>query len=147
MREELDALKLNHTHEPTTLAWGPKATECAPIRCKWVYKTKVNADNTIQYKARLVIKGFQQVEGVDFDETYAPLSKMSILPLLLALSAQHKWKVEHLDMVTAFLNPKGDRDDLFMALPEAVDWLDLDLTHVCTSVRLIKALNGLKQAP
>jgi hypothetical protein len=146
MREELDALKLNDTYEPTTLAHGPKATESAPIGCKWVYKTKVNADNTIRCKARLVIKGFQQVEGVDFDETYAPVSKMSTLQLLLTLSVQHKWKVEHFDVVTAFLNPKVDQDDLFMALPEGVDWLDPELAQVCTLVRLIKALYRLKQA-
>jgi hypothetical protein len=108
MYEEHDALKLNYTHKPTTLAYRPKATEFIPIRCKWVYKTKVNADNTIQYTAHLLIKGFQQVEGVDFDKIYVPLSKISILPLLLALLAQHKWKVEYLDMVTAFLNPKVD---------------------------------------
>jgi hypothetical protein len=50
-------------------------------------------------------------------------------------------------VVTAFLNPKVDQDDLFMALPEGVDWLDPELAQVCTSVRLIKALYGLKQAP
>jgi hypothetical protein len=71
---------------------------------------------------------------------------MSRLRLLLALSAQHKWKVEHLDVITVFLNPKVDRDDLFMALPEGVDWLDPELAQVCTSVRLIKALYRLKQA-
>jgi hypothetical protein len=50
-------------------------------------------------------------------------------------------------MVTAFLDPKVHQDDFFTALPEAVDLLDLDLPHIYTSVRLIKALNGLQQAP
>jgi len=49
----------------------------APIGCKWVYKTKRNPNDTLRYKARLVIKGYGQVKGVNFDETYAPVGSMT----------------------------------------------------------------------
>src|SRR5258705_7229734 len=117
-----------------------------PIGCKWVFKTKINPDGSTRYKARLVIKGYQQVEGVDFTETYAPVSKMATFRLLLSKCAKQHWSIDHLDVVTAFLNPKIDRNDIYMDLPEGVEWLDPRLVG-CRSLRLLKALYGLKQAP
>jgi hypothetical protein len=81
-----------------------------PIGCKWVYKTKTNPDDTLRYKARLVIKGYEQVQGVDFEETYAPVSKMPTLRYLMACAAQGGWEIDQLDVVTAFLNPVFDID-------------------------------------
>jgi hypothetical protein len=117
-----------------------------PIGCKWVFKTKINPDGSARYKARLVIKGYQQVEGIDFTETYAPVSKMATFRLLLSKCAKQGWSIDHLDVVTAFLNPKVDRDDIYMELPEGIEWLDSRL-HSCKGFRLLKALYGLKQAP
>jgi hypothetical protein len=117
-----------------------------PIGCKWVFKTKVNPDGSTRYKARLVIKGYQQVEGIDFTETYAPVSKMATFRLLLSKCAKQGWLIDHLDVVTAFLNPKVDRDDIYMELPEGIEWLDPRLVN-CRGFRLLKALYGLKQAP
>jgi hypothetical protein len=112
------------------------------IGCKWVYKTKVNADRTLRYKARLVIKGYEQT---DFGETYAPVARLTSLRMLIALSAQFNWQVHHMDVVTAFLNPTVD-EEVFMALPEGFEWLQPGFAQnsVC---RLRKALYGLKQAP
>jgi hypothetical protein len=87
------------------------------------------------------------VEGFNFDETYAPVPKMATLRLLLALTAQKRWYIDHMDVVTAFLNPKVDRNDLLISLPEVIEWLDPSLAGKCTAVRLLKALYGLKQAP
>ena len=79
-----------------------------------MFKTKINPDDTIRFKARLVIKGYQQIEGLDFTETYAPVSKMATLRMLLSHCAKSSWSLDHLDVVTAFLNPKVDRDDIYM---------------------------------
>ena len=79
-----------------------------PIGCKWIYRRKFNPDGTTRYKARLVIKGYEQKAGIDYDETYTPVSKLATFRLLLALAAQHGWNVDHMDVVTAFLNPKID---------------------------------------
>jgi hypothetical protein len=116
------------------------------IGSKWVFRTKIGPDNSIRYKARLVIKGYEQVQGIDFGETYAPVSKLSTLRLLLAMSAQRGWKIDHMDVKTAFLNPKIDRDNVFMNLPEGIESIDSTLSRSVT-VRLRKALYGLKQAP
>ena len=67
MQEEYASLMENNAF---TLV---KHTECKPIGCKWVYKTKHYPDGTLRYKARLVVKGYEQVKGVDIDETYTPV--------------------------------------------------------------------------
>ncbi|KXJ62485.1 hypothetical protein RP20_CCG007100 [Aedes albopictus] len=69
MQEEYDAHVSNETWTLTELPKGRKA-----IRCKWVYRTKLDADGNLdRHKARLVIKGFSQRKGVDYDETYSPV--------------------------------------------------------------------------
>jgi len=79
-----------------------------PIGCKWIYKKKINPDGSTRYKARLVIKGYKQKEAIDYNETYAAVSKMARFRLILALTAQYSWDVDHMDVVTAFLNPSID---------------------------------------
>ena len=79
-----------------------------PIGCKWIYKRKTNPDGSTRFKARLVIKGYKQKEGIDYDETYAPVSKMATFRLILVLAAQYGWDVDHMDVVMAFLNPRID---------------------------------------
>lgn len=116
------------------------------IGSKWVYKTKLNPNGTTRYNVRLVIHGFQQAPEVNFGETYAPLSKLSTFRFLLALAAPNGWQIDHLDFVTAFLNPEIDRETVFMTLPLEMDSVDpcFSAIHV---VRLRKALYGLRQAP
>lgn len=117
-----------------------------PIGSKWVYKTKVNPNGSTRYKSRLVICGFQQVEGIDYGETYAPVSRLTSFQLLINLAACYGWAVDHLDVVTAFLNPRIDREHVYMHLPPGLEWLDPRFSQVEVVV-LLKALYGLKQAP
>lgn len=63
---------------------------------------KENPDDTIYYKARLVVKGFQQIAGVDCTETYAPLSKLHTVCLLLAICSCNQWPIIHMDVVMTF---------------------------------------------
>ena len=118
------------------------------IGSKWVYKKKINPDGSTRYKVRLVIRGFEQVAGTDFGETYAPVSKLTTFRLLMSLAARNNWRVDHMDVVTAFLNPKIDREAVYMSLPPGISWIDPALhDDGVTVVRLKKALYGLRQAP
>jgi hypothetical protein len=122
-----------------------KHTESKPIGCKWVHKTKNYPDGTLRCKARLVVKGYEQVKGIDFDETYTPVvGKLTTLRYLLSFMAQNTWNSDHLDVVTAFLNPEIDKV-IFAELPEGIDWLSE--SPKTGFLRLNKALYGLKQPP
>ena len=75
------------------------------VQCKWVYKTKFAADGSpLKYKAILVAKGYSQVHGIDYIETFAPLEKMDTIRLALAIAASKQWEVHHMDVKCAFLN-------------------------------------------
>jgi len=111
-----------------------------PISSKWVFKTKELPGGGIRYKARLVIRGFEQQAGVDFDETFAPVAKLQSLHMMLALAVVHDWEFKQMDAVTAFLNPNVD-GDVYMALPQGIE---ADKPQVS---KLRKSLYGLKQAP
>jgi hypothetical protein len=140
IKEEFCSLIENETWD-----YADRVPDKKSIGCKWVFKTKSNADGTLRYKARLVIKGYEQTE---FGETYAPVARLASLHTLLSMSAISDWQVHQMDVVTAFLNPKIE-EEVFMDLPEGLDWLDRETFKqlkggVC---RLRKALYGLKQAP
>jgi hypothetical protein len=110
-----------------------------------VFKSKRNPDGSTWYKARLVIKGYEQM---DYGETHAPVGKLTTFRLLISLAARNIWKINHLDVVTAFLDPDVDHDTLFMELPEG--WPKQGPNGGPEEVRVVrlqKALCGLKQAP
>ena len=70
-----------------------------------MYKTKFNANGTIdKYKAILVSKGYSQQEGIDYEDTFAPVAKLNTIRLLIALATKYNWKIHQLDVKSAFLN-------------------------------------------
>jgi hypothetical protein len=136
-RNEFRSLTQFKTWKLERLPQGRKA-----IASKWVFKVKANANCSIEkFKARLVVKGFSQRPGIDYDETFAPVAHQESIRMLLALAAQHGYKLRHVDIVGAFLNGEMDQQ-VFMKQPEGfVEPGKAD--HVC---ELLKALYGLKQA-
>ena len=100
------------TWEPAQLPPGRAA-----ISPKWVFKTKVNANGSLRYKARLVVRGFEQREGLDYQETFAPVAKFTTVQVLLALAAHFDWEIHQMDVKTAFLYPKL-QESVYMAPPE-----------------------------
>ncbi|XP_037494559.1 uncharacterized protein LOC119370448 [Jatropha curcas] len=75
------------------------------IGTKWVFKLKLNSDGSInKHKARYVVKGYAQQQGVDFTETFAPVARFDTIRLILSLTASEGWQVFQLDVKSAFLN-------------------------------------------
>ena len=75
------------------------------IGVKWIYRTKLNSNGYMnKHKARLVVKGYAQIYGVDFSETFAPVTRIDTIRMLLALAVQKGWIVHQMDVKSAFLN-------------------------------------------
>jgi hypothetical protein len=137
MNEEYRSLMKNDTWDLVPLPKGRKL-----VRCKCVYRTKYASDGSVErHKARLVSKGFSRVEGIDYNETLAPVAKMNSIYLVLALVASHKWEVHQMDVKSDFLH--GDlHEEIYMEQPPGYVQNDSILVF-----RLKKSLYGLKQAP
>ena len=114
-----------------------------PIGCKWIFKIKRDSKgNTERYKARLVAKGFTQREGIDYNETFSPVSSKDSFRIIMALVAHFDLELHQMDVKTAFLNGEID-ETIYMEQPENFVTGDLK-SMVC---KLKKSLYGLKQSP
>ncbi|CAI7883902.1 unnamed protein product [Closterium sp. NIES-53] len=135
MESELKSIEENGTWELVELPEG-----CKAITSKWLFKIKSDADGKIErYKSRLVAKGYQQKEKVDYKELFAPEVKPTTLRTLLAEAAIKGWVVKQMDVTTAFLNGVLE-EEIFMAQPEGFD------DGSGRVLKLKRALYGLKQA-
>ncbi|KAK8559182.1 hypothetical protein V6N12_042464 [Hibiscus sabdariffa] len=113
MRSEMDSMSDNQVW---TLVEPPE--EIKPIGCKWVFKKKTDMDGNVQtYKGRLVTKGYRQIHGIDYDETFSPVAMFKSIRILLAIAAFHDYEIWQMDVKTAFLNGKLE-EDVYMTQPE-----------------------------
>jgi hypothetical protein len=102
MDEKMVALDANATWELVALLKDNKI-----IGCKWVYKIKHNADASMsKYKARLVAKGYAQTYGIDYEETYNLIAKITIVKAIIAMVAAKGWSLHQMDVKNDFL--RGD---------------------------------------
>ncbi|XP_023532868.1 uncharacterized protein LOC111794883 [Cucurbita pepo subsp. pepo] len=109
MMEEISALEKNDTCELV-----PKPHDADLITCKWTYKVKKKADGRIdRHKTRLVVRGFSQQYGRDYDETFSPIVRMVTLRTIISLAASKSWKLWQLDVKNAFVYRELD-GDIFM---------------------------------
>jgi hypothetical protein len=113
------------------------------IGSKWIFKNKLNEQGqVIRNKARLVCKGYAQIEGLDFDETFVPVARLEAIRMFIAYACHKRFKVYQMDVKSAFLN--GDlSEEVYMEQPEGFKLSDKP-NLVC---KIKKALYGLKQAP
>ncbi|KAK8980873.1 hypothetical protein V6N11_048003 [Hibiscus sabdariffa] len=137
MRSEMDSMSVNQVW---TLVEPPEGIK--PIGCKWVFKKKTDMDGNVQtYKGRLVAKGFQQIHGVDYDETFSPVAMFKSIRILLAVAVFHDYEIWQMDVKTAFLNGKLE-EDVYMTQPEGFV-TPKNARKVC---KLQRSIYGLKQA-
>ena len=135
-KAEIDSLNEHNVFVPSILPSDKSAVDT-----KWVYVIKYKNGIINKYKARLVAKGFTQIYGIDYDETYAPVARMTSLRLVLSISAMLSLEVHQMDVETAFLNADL-QEDVYIKPPEGID---LPSGYNC--FKLTKALYGLKQSP
>ncbi|KAD3067893.1 hypothetical protein E3N88_35773 [Mikania micrantha] len=138
MQLELLQFKKQQVWELVPLPQG----KCA-IGTKWVFRNKTDENGQIiKNKARLVVQGFSQEEGIDYDETFAPVARLEAIRLFLAYAALHKLKVFQMDVKSAFLYGKI-KEEVYVCQPPGFE----DNKHPDWVYKLDKALYGLKQAP
>ncbi|GJR04718.1 retrovirus-related pol polyprotein from transposon TNT 1-94 [Tanacetum coccineum] len=113
------------------------------IKLKWIYKVKTyEFGRVLKNKARLVAQGFRQEEGIDFEESFAPVARIEAIRIFVANAAHKNMTIYQIDVKTAFLNGKL-KEEVYVSQPEG--FVDQDNpSHV---YKLKKALYGLKQAP
>ncbi|KAK1652513.1 hypothetical protein QYE76_070318 [Lolium multiflorum] len=138
MQDEMKSLYENDTFELVSLPKGKKA-----LKNKWVYRVKIEEHNSHpRYKARLVVKGFIQKKGINFDEIFSSVVKMSSIRVVLGIAATMDLEIEQLDVKTTFLHCDLE-EEIYMEQPEG--FVVAGKEHqVC---RLKKILYGLNQAP
>jgi hypothetical protein len=113
------------------------------VSYRWLFKIKHAADGSIEkYKARFVARGFSQKEGIDYEETFAPVARYTLIRTIIALAAKMKWKLYQMDVKTVFLNSVIE-EEVYIEQPQGFEVEDKK-SHV---YRLKKAIYRLKQAP
>jgi hypothetical protein len=138
MNEELDQIEKNQTWELV-----PRPKDKNVIGTKWIFKNKLNENGQIiKNKSRLVCKGYAQVEGIDFEETFSPVERLEAIRMFLAFACFKNFKIYQMDVKSTFLNGTLE-EEVYLEQPEGFK-LTENQDYVC---KLKKALYGLKQAP
>ncbi|GJR18192.1 retrovirus-related pol polyprotein from transposon TNT 1-94 [Tanacetum coccineum] len=142
--------KWTDSHPLDNIIRNPSRPELVPppdcamiIALKWIYKVKLDEyGDVLKNKARLVVKGYRQEEGLDFEESFAPVARLEAIRIFLANDASKNMTVYQMDVKTAFLNGEL-KEEVYVSQPECF----VDPDHPHHVYRLKKALYGLKQAP
>ena len=135
MEEELIQIEKNDTQELV-----PRPKDKNVIGTKWVFKNKLDENGQVtRNKARIVCKGYAQIEGIDFEETFAPMARMEAIKTILAYACSKQIKVYQMDVKSTFLNGKLE-EEVYIEQPEGF----LLSEHGYFFCRLNKALYGFK---
>ena len=137
MREELHPLAKNGTWDLV-----PRESHYNVVVCKWVFRIKRNPNRSVaRFKARLVVKGFNQRPGLDYTKTFSLVIKPTTIQVVLSIAISCDWPINQLDANNAFLHGHLNKE-VFMSQPPG--FIDSSRPHyVC---RLHESLYGLKQA-
>lgn len=140
VKSEYESLLKNKTW---TICDLPKGR--SPVLCKWLFKRKMKSNETVdtcRYKARLGARGFSQISGLDFHETYAPVAKFQTLHTIFTLTAQQDLELHLMEVKTVFLLGHLE-EEIFMS--QLLGFVEKgQQSKVC---KLVKSLYGLNQSP
>nr|GFB34895.1 retrovirus-related Pol polyprotein from transposon TNT 1-94 [Tanacetum cinerariifolium] len=121
----------------------PRPDKVRVITLKWIYKVKLDElGGILKNKAHLVARGYRQEEGIDFEESFAPVARLEAIWIFQAYAAQKNMVVYQMDVKTAFLNGNL-REEVYVSQPDGF----VDADNPNNVYKLKKALYGLKQAP
>ena len=138
MDSEMNSLRENGVYEIVDRPTGKKV-----VKSKWVLRVKANERGEVEkYKARVVAKGYSQVEGIDYDQTFSPTVRFESIRQMVALGASRGMSMHQMDVTTAFLYAPLE-EEVYMEQPEGTV-KEGDQGKV---MRLLKCLYGLKQSP
>lgn len=138
MNEEYQSIMKNRVWEIV-----PRPEDESVITSNWIYKIKHAADGSIdKYKARFVARALSQLEGIDYEETFAPTARYTTIRSLVSLATSMGWNIHQMDIKVAFLNGTID-EEVYIKQPLGFKIKDRR-TYVCI---LKKELYGVKQAP
>ena len=135
IQEELKTLEINGTWREEVLPSGTNL-----VSTKWVFLVKIKSDGTLdRFKARLVARGFSQIHGIDYFETFAPTVRMDTLRVFLAIAAMKNWDLTHMDVKNAFTESHL-KEKIYLSPPKGVK------VKKGYALRVLRSLYGLKQA-
>jgi len=138
MQDELEQFKHSEVWDLT-----PRPAESNVVGIKWIFKNKINEDGlVVRNKARLAAQVYSQVEGVDFEETFAPVARLESIRFLFGMSCALNFKLHQMDVKSAFLNGVL-QEEVYVEQPKGFE----NSEHPNYVYKLKKALYGLKQAP
>nr|GFB31319.1 retrovirus-related Pol polyprotein from transposon TNT 1-94 [Tanacetum cinerariifolium] len=121
----------------------PTPDSILPLTLKWLFKNKHDEEKrVIQNKSCLVMRGYRQEEGIDFEESFAPVARMEAIRIFLAYAAHKSFTIFQMDVKTAFLHGTL-KEEVYVCQPEGF----IDADHPSHVYKLKNALYGLKQAP
>ena len=135
--------ELNHFEHQNIWKLVPRPKHKKVIDIWWVFRKKLDEEGiVIRNKSRLVAKGYSQAEGIDYDETFAPVARIEAIKMFLEFAAYSNFKVYQMDVKSAFLNGELDEEVYVERPPGFENSVLLDFVYF-----LFKAIYGLKQAP
>ena len=134
----MTALRENDTYDLVPLPEGRK-----PVGGRWVYSIKFDPDGNEKCKARFVAKGYSQLPGIDFHETFSPTARITSIRTLMQISVQYDLVIHQMDVKTAFLNAPIDCE-LYVEQPEGFAVHNEKGKKLVGKVK--KSLYGLKQS-
>ena len=139
MEEELDQIQKNETWELV-----PRPKNKNVIGTKWVFQKKLNEEGQVtRNEARLVCKGYAQVEGIDFEENFSPIARMEAIRMILAYACSKKIKVYQMDVKSTFLNGELE-EEVYIEQPEGFQ-MSYEKGYVCRLKKALLALNRLSE--